>query len=569
MPIVAGDWEVTRSNGNIRYIGDDHGGASPSYATVIEFHRWLADLADDASSSGDDEVDITDPNPSDRSTDNIITLQGSYNIDATAAEHLYDGSIIQGTGGTEVFYDGIVNFGNSDVQIQIIQDGAVLSDDWWNFGGGGLNADATQGISHRFMIQTRTAGADVDGRKLIGTTRTFGNTYGEFSINGTSRGNNVLALVDSNDLNNATVEGTVATWTTITNTTEGYASIDIDGNAVNENYYSEWNRDTYTINQFYERMKWLTRDGSVSTIYGLNGELFRGITHEIDVDGATGTMNAFEELQWDSGNSSGQLLAIDSTTAATKIWIQFLTGSLPGDNDVMTGQTSSATVTAELTGGQITERTVATPFIGASTGSALIGAYGVGMEAADTSASDTFFDLTNTQRVPPNNVTFTVSGLVNGEDRVLVTENDAGDIDYDQFSLNTTLNGASETAVVITTTIPGDTPSSGTIRIENDEGLYRRVAFTSWTGSTFTIASTDFSGSGEQDSATAANNVFISYIDETASGTTATFTGVYQSDRTLFVRVRDGGGSPIKPFETTGTLGSNGGSATAIRTSDA
>jgi hypothetical protein len=191
------------------------------------------------------------------------------------------------------------------------------------------------------------------------------------------------------------------------------------------------------------------------------------------------------------------------------------------------------------------------------------------METTDTSASDTFFDLTNTQRTPPNNVTFTVSGLVSGEDRVLVTQDDGGAIDTDQLSLNTTLNGAAETAVVVTTTIPTDTPSSGTIRIENDEGLYRRVAYTSYTGSTFTIASTDFSGSGETDSATAANNVYISYIDELASGTTATFTGVYDSDRTLFVRVRDGGGTPIKQFETTGTLGSNGGSATAIRTSDA
>ncbi len=570
MAMVDGDWSITRSNGNIRYIGDDHGGASPSYATVIQFHRWLQDFADDASSSGDDELDITDANPSDRSTDNIITLLGSYNIDDTAAEHLFDGSIIQGTGGTEEYYDGIVNFGNSDVQIQIIQDGAVLSDDWWNFSGAGLNADAAQGISHRFMIKTRTAGADIDGRRLIGTTRTFGNTYGEFSINGTSRGNNVLALVDTNDLNNGTAEGTVSGWTGITNVTEGYNGIDINGDSSDEFYYSEWNRDTFTINQFYERMKWLTRDGSSSTLYGLNGELFRGITHEIDVDGPTGTMNAFEELQWDSGNSSGQLLAINSTTAATKIWIQLLTGVLPGDNDVMTGQTSSATVTAELSGGQITERAISTPFIGASTGSALIGAYGIGLEApSDVTSADTFFDLTNTQRVPPNNVTFTVSGLVSGEDRVLVTQDDGGDIDYNQFSLSTTLNGAAETSVVVGTAIPLDTPSSGTIRIQNDEGLYRRVAYTSYSGSTFTIGSTAFNGSGETDSATSGNNVFISYIDELASGTTATFTGVYQSDRTVFVRVRDGDSTPIKQFETTGTLGSNGGSATAIRTSDA
>ena len=80
MAFVAADWSITRSTGDIRYIGDDHGGASPSYATVIEFHRALQDFADDASSVGDDQLDITDANPSDRSTDNIITLLGSYNI---------------------------------------------------------------------------------------------------------------------------------------------------------------------------------------------------------------------------------------------------------------------------------------------------------------------------------------------------------------------------------------------------------------------------------------------------------------------------------------------------------
>jgi len=562
MPIVAADWDVTRSTGNIRYIGDDHGGASPSYATVIEFHRWLQDLADDASSTGDDEIDITDATPSDRSTDNIITLLGSYNIDDNAAEHLYDGSIIQTSG--DEFYDGIVNFGNSDVQIQIIQNGAVLSDDWWNFSGAGLNADAAQGISHRFMIKTRTGGADIDGRRLIGTSRSFGNTYAEFSINGTSRGNNVLALSDTSDLNNDTAAGTVATWTTITNT-EGYRQLDIDGNGSNEDYYSEWNRDTFTINQFYERMKWLTRDGSASTIYGLNGELFRGITHQFAYDGESGgPFTEPEALSWSGG--TGQLLAIDDNGVTGTIWMQILTGTAPSDNDTITGGTSSATC---LVNGSVTERSISIPFCGQSTGSALIGAYGLGMEPADTSASDTFFDLTNTQRVPPNNVTFTVSGLVSGEDRVLVTNNQAGDIDYDQFALNTTLNGAAETAVVITASIPSDTPSTGTIRIQNDEGLYRRVAYTSWTGSTFTIGSTDFSGSGETDAATAGNDVFISYIDVLASGTSANFTSVYDSDRTLFVRVRDGGGTPIKTFETTGTLGSSGGSSTAIRTSDA
>ncbi len=63
--------------------------------------------------------------------------------------------------------------------------------------------------------------------------------------------------------------------------------------------------------------------------------------------------------------------------------------------------------------------------------------------------------------------------------------------------------------------------------------------------------------------------VFISYIDKLADATSASYTCVYSSNRNLYVRVRDGGISPIKTFETTGVLGSGGGSATAIRTSDA
>ena len=61
----------------------------------------------------------------------------------------------------------------------------------------------------------------------------------------------------------------------------------------------------------------------------------------------------------------------------------------------------------------------------------------------------------------------------------------------------------------------------------------------------------------------------ISYIDELASGTFASFTGVYQSDRDLYIRARDGGVTPTKTFETTGTLTNAGGSVTIIRTTDA
>ncbi len=545
MPIAA-DFSVA-ANGDIRYTG------SGTNYTVIEFHRWLGDLMDDAQASGNDILDITDATASERSTDNIITLLAPYNIDDTAAQHLYDGSIIQDGGAT--IYDGILVFSAPGTYLAIIQNGALVATNFWT---NGLNADATNGISHRFMLKVRTAGADIDGRRLIGQTREFGKTYSESKINGTARGNNVLALTYADDLNNQTAVGTVAGWNTISNT-EGYRLLDVDNNAINEPYYSEWNRAAFSINQFYERMKWLTRRGSASTIYGLNGELFRGVTHEIVTDSPTGNFNAVETVTWPGG--TGKMLAINSAANPTKMWIQLLTGLPPTDNQVITGSTSGATCQVNVT---VTGRTLSFPFCGASTGSAIIGAYGLGIEPADLSASDKLTDLDNALHTPPNNVTFTVQGLVAAEDRVLVGPASGGNLLASQFTLATALVGAAEVAVVVNTAIPSDTPATGTIRIELNSGIYRRIAYTSYSGSTFTIAATSFAG----DNASIGNDVFISYIDKLAAASNESFTVVYAADRSLFVRVRDGGVTPIKTFETTATIGSGGGSATAIRTSD-
>jgi len=230
--VVATDYLIA-TNGDIRYTG------SGTNNTVIEFHRWLGDLMDDALAAGNDLLDITDATASERSTDNIITLKAPYNIDDTLAQHLFDGSIIQNNG--DEIYDGLLVFAAADMRLEIVQNGALATNFWTT----GLNADAANGISHRFMLKVRTGGADIDGRRLIGQTREFGSTYSEFKINGTARGNNVLALTYATDLNNQTTEATVAGWTTITNT-EGYRSIDVDGNGTSENYYSEWNVDKPT-----------------------------------------------------------------------------------------------------------------------------------------------------------------------------------------------------------------------------------------------------------------------------------------------------------------------------------
>ena len=812
MAINAAHWSIDRQTRVIDYIGDDHGGAAPSYATMIEFHRWIGDLAGAATSSGDDELDITDSLPSTRATDNFITLINGYSVTAAALEHLYDGSLVW-DGGNEIA-DGIVNFGNVGVMIQILQNGSLLTDDFWNFSVGGtctagssgqtledsgetwttdqwvgyiventsdgsqglvtsntadtitvnqlrggtendfdnaenyliskgLNSNAAAGISHRFLIKTRTAGVDIDGRVLYGLNRTYNRTFGAFKINGTARGNNVLALSDAGDLNNTTAHATADALVDIhidrTDSTAnasgtnaagqnvlnvgaaegtnfavgdfimasadnheykiasiatdaltlnrnlvnaisssndifilniGFSQIDVNNDTTNEDYYAQWDRGANSINTFYEFGKYLSADYTDHYIYGIPGGTFRGITHELTADARTGTFHQVEPVSWTAGDAgavgTGQMLAIDSPTAGTKMWIQLLTGGAPGDNSVVTGTDSTATFTLSAVP---TDRSslITSPFVGASTGSALIGGYGLSLQTTDLGPNDKVFDLTNTQITPPNNVQFDVGGLditggeedyvavyryfgdtdINGDplggmyrwklNAALTTDNITtvqlsesipttvpatgyiqiiddngvtrklaytsyatdtfsgispasgttdddfatvnatptaasykGDVLQGEFMLDTALTTDNITSVVVDGTIPTDTPTTNyPLRVQDDNGFMRLLNYTARTGSTFTVDTTN----GQEDfntvNASLGSIVYIGYLDQVAATATESFNYIYGStDKNFVIKVRNGGTSPIKEYIATGTMGTNGGSSNAIRTTD-
>jgi len=154
---------------------------------------------------------------------------------------------------------------------------------------------------------------------------------------------------------------------------------------------------------------------------------------------------------------------------------------------------------------------------------------------------------------------------------VLVGPRSGSALVKNQLLLNTTLSGATETAVVATASIPTDTPADGStfntrLRVELDSGIYRRQDYSSYTGSTFTIPSTDYSGANI---ATSGNDLFVAYVDVLAGSTQEGYTAVYLSDRDILVRVRDGGATPIKTFEANATFTNSNSSVAAIRNSDA
>jgi len=636
--MAIGDDFSVNAAGDIR-----HDSGSTNY-TVLELHRWLMDLADDQQASGNDIMDITVATPSDRSTDNVLTLNSPFNIDDTASQFLYNGSITQDNGDT--IYASIVIVGavESGTQIQAIQDNAIFTSFWST----GINADATKNILSRMLIKVRENGADIDERRLIFHARELSDTWSEFVINGTALGNNTAAIFTANDLNNQTAGATIDTWDQFA-AAEGLALIDVNNDGTDEEYYVEWSYDngatptSPTANDLYEYTKREAERGSANTLFGMNSELFRGVTTNFAYSSQSGTWTQNETVVWgtditydnlaggtfavgdyvtignngaagrvmydngstnmivaledtsitindgeqiaelpsgatadvdttilDNGDPGGSavILADDDDGATGNLYVQIVTGSAPVNTAPLRGLTSGATAIA----GTPTARTISPEFIGLSTGSALIGAYGVGIQFTDLTKDDRPTDLSGTTNTPPNNVTFTVFGLVSGEDRVLVTPDNSGVPLFAQMSLSTTLNGAAETAVVVDA-IPADTPApTGTIRIELDTAISRYQAYTAvdFGTDTFTIASSDYTDPAD---ATSTNDVMVSYIDKLATATSEAFTTVYNSDRTLFVRVRDGGtagdGIGIKTFETTATLGTNGGSATAVRTPDA
>ena len=639
---IQDDFEI-QADGDIRHVS-----GTATY-TVLALHRWLQDEADDAAAAGDDFIDITYTTPSERATDNIITLLAPFNIDDTAAQYLYDGSITQTNpieGGTDI-YAGLVVVGSGAVAVdlRLTQDEAIVTPTLRNSG----NPDAAAAILARFLVKSRSAGADIDGRKAIVWARKLGDTYAEFSVT-LATGNNVAAIFTAADLNNPTAAATIATWATAVNLLEGYQLLDIAGDgSADEPYYSKWDQGSQTKKQLYERTKWYARQGTAETLHSLPGEEFRGITHEFAYDGqstnfatnhtvvwgtsfaydtgtgtvpavghyiqnttaggvgkvvfvssgagATGTIVVQREAStptWATTNDysiitpgvtgafkqtgaatapisatlggAAVVLADNNTGTAGTLWVQLVSGTIAGDNDPV-WRRGGTTGSYALVNGAATARTVKPEFLGVFTGAAIIGAFGIGIDAADGIAADVFTTLTAATVSPPNNQVLRVQGLVSG-DRVLVTNYDGGAVapDFNKFTLLTSLLGATEVAVVITAAIPVDTPLTGNLRIQLDTGIYRLVAYTTWSGSTFTIGSTDFTGANN---ATQPRNVFLGYIDKATATTFEEITIKYNANRDMFVRVRDGGATPIKTFDTTGTFGSGGLTVTAIRTDDA
>lgn len=159
-----------------------------------------------------------------------------------------------------------------------------------------------------------------------------------------------------------------------------------------------------------------------------------------------------------------------------------------------------------------------------------------------------------TVETPPTSVMVQVGGVVSGDYVLVARDNGSGDILGNEY----TVSGSSGAGTVSVTGLKIDTPASGVIRIGGD-----RYPYSSWSGTTVTLTGTLSKNYTSADA-------FIPLIDAVASGTTINSANFqFDSNFNCVYRVRNGGGSPIRPFDSTLSVTSTGGSGTAVRNADA
>ncbi len=159
--------------------------------TMLDLHKWLQELADDALYSGDDELDILSNNPSKldgpRSAIKpmLLNLLNSFNIDDDASKYFNFGSTQQD--GTDELYTGVKTIGSplvANSPIYIVQNGSKLISFW---------ADGHIQI----ILKAKTGGVLIDNGDIRAFSRKYGQTFADFAGNLVAGGEQSLALSTS------------------------------------------------------------------------------------------------------------------------------------------------------------------------------------------------------------------------------------------------------------------------------------------------------------------------------------------------------------------------------------
>ena len=261
-----------------------------------------------------------------------------------------------------------------------------------------------------------------------------------------------------------------------------------------------------SLSQMYQRTKYLTRRGSTGDIetqtsQTLIGEQYQGIgDYYVPYDNGSidNPFNEGETVTVTGSDFTGTITSKhDRGTNEGFLIIRHTRGTAPTDNEQLVGSTSTNTADVDENAGSdpvetITEIKVS-PF-GTFAGTTFFGARGVWLSnvpAADASNYE-LIDSEGDRQVAPATIAVAVGGIVAGDKVSVFRASDQNGTIEVYLSSNNTTNVAGDTTFNVNETLDSDTPASGVIRVIDSPGEKdHRYRYTSWTGNTFTLVTTN------------------------------------------------------------------------------
>lgn len=334
---IVDDFSIS-STGDVRHV------SGTTVYSVLDLHAWLQDLADDAASTGNDNLDILAPNPSklDGPRDaavasrlNLLTSGSvAFNIDDTAAQYINFGSIKQSSAAVQ--YSGLKTIGGivSASPVYVVQNGSKLTKFW---------ADGHIQI----LVKVKTSGSLIDSGNVTAFSRKWGQTYSHFDVNLAAGGETSAALSTATDSAILLTEAQAAALSSKVTVTFGDTTQDL-GNGNGGKLYKGTIAlsNSCTLQEAYQYLQYLTREGSSATLNSIPGWRYRVLnsayTEIPSAPFGTFAGGTFFVAQgwWLSGVLAGeatkyQLIAHDGTTQTPPTVVGITVGNLVSGDRVL------------------------------------------------------------------------------------------------------------------------------------------------------------------------------------------------------------------------------------------
>ncbi len=524
-------------------------------------NRSLQKLAWDFAISGDDEINLSFPNPSkEEALGKIVTLNDhttnfsvNYTVTDTVMQSHFGGSVSQNDG-DDIYY-GLIVLGSTSIPLplKIIQDEVELTSHW----GTGKNQTDSNTLL-RVMVKGRSGGVDIDNLVVVVKASTWLETYAVWETT-MALGESVASITTADDPQNTTLQATVEAYGI--SKSEGYNLLDLDG-AGNKPYLGNWSYSPQSTKKaLYEFVKAILVDGTTNTLYGVDGDLWTGRLYDCVIDAGAGTHVQNETCSWGTGATAGNgnLVGVDNLAggSTTRYILHLGAGVPPADNLVITGN-GLATATVN---GTPSKMTTSPNHLAQFTG-AWIGALGIGFLSTEIGSADSFKDLDGNVVQPPNNVTVsgTVEALNAADDLHLFLAKKDAVLDAPDMTVYTCVGEiVTSTVIVVNEVIDSQTPQSGWFGVKKTgTTTYKFYEYDSWSGSTFQLVGTV---TGDAIAAADAGMTAIAYDSMTGGGTTKSFSNtlIYTSDFAVRGWIRHGDASGVdKIIPVSGTVGAAG-----------